>query len=83
MRVAVDTTMEGLKANGTQFAAWAESVDEVLAHHKVDLESGLSEKQVAEKRGHFGYNELQKQAGKPMWKLILEQFDDMLVKVYL
>ena len=38
---------------------------------------------MTEARETFGHNELTKQPGKPMWKLVLEQFDDMLVKVRL
>ena len=63
------------------FAAWAEPVEAVLAHHGTDADGGLTDKQIAEKRLQYGYNELTKQPGKPLWKLVLEQFDDMLVKV--
>ena len=63
------------------YAAWAYSVQEVADHYRVDLQDGLSEEQVAAAREQYGRNELQKQPGKPLWKLVLEQFDDMLVKV--
>lgn len=71
------------KAKDKPYPAWAEPVEAVLAHHDVDVEHGLSEKQVYERRKALGYNELEKQPGKPIWKLVLEQFDDMLVKVSL
>eukprot|EP00891_Asterochloris_glomerata_P005322 jgi/Astpho2/5322/fgenesh1_pm.00075_%23_6_t len=70
-------------AQRPRFPAWARSTDEVLQHYKVDLEGGLTSDQVTEARETFGHNELTKQPGKPMWKLVLEQFDDMLVKVLL
>ena len=56
-------------------------MDEVVSHYQVDVDGGLTEEQVRSSRELHGWNELEKQPGKPMWKLILEQFDDMLVKV--
>ena len=66
---------------GGSFPAWSESVEAVAAYHGTDLQVGLTEQQVAAKREQYGFNELEKQPGKPLWKLVLEQFDDMLVKV--
>ena len=63
------------------FPAWSSSVDAVAAHHRVDLHEGLSDPQIEAQRKVHGFNELLKLPGKPMWKLVLEQFDDMLVKV--
>lgn len=34
-------------------------------------------------RKDFGWNELEKEEGTPLWKLVLEQFDDTLVKILL
>lgn len=65
------------------FPAWARSVEETAKHHGVDLSRGLTEEQVAQQRAKHGWNELAKQPGKPLWRLVLEQFDDMLVKVIL
>lgn len=64
-----------------EYAAWAHSVQEVADHYQVDLQDGLTDDQVATARELFGRNELQKQPGKALWRLVLEQFDDMLVKV--
>jgi magnesium-transporting ATPase (P-type) len=36
--------------------------------------------QVAASRAKHGFNELDKEEGKPLWKMVLEQFDDALVK---
>lgn len=63
------------------YSAWAHSVDEVASHFQVDLQGGLTDEQVIVARQRYGPNELEKQPGKPLWKLVLEQFDDMLVKV--
>ena len=65
------------------YPAWVHSVQEVADHYQVDLQDGLSDDQVAVARKRFGRNELEKQPGKALWKLLLEQFDDMLVKVQL
>ena len=65
----------------TGYAAWAHSVREVADHYQVDLQDGLTNEQVASARARFGRNELDKQPGKALWRLVLEQFDDMLVKV--
>ena len=63
------------------FPAWTATVDEVAQHHGVDIATGLTEAQVDSKRAEFGYNELEKEPGKSLFALVLEQFDDMLVKV--
>ena len=34
-------------------------------------------------RARYGPNELEKEEGTPLWKLVLEQFDDLLVKILL
>ena len=63
------------------FPAWARTLGDVAAHHGVDVDRGLTTDQVASKRREYGYNELEKQPSTPLWKLVLAQFDDMLVKV--
>ena len=63
--------------------AHALEVDEVLEAIGVDPERGLRERDVAALRDKYGPNELPKEAGDPLWKLFLEQFDDPLVKILL
>ena len=65
---------------GEKYAAWTQDVSAVLSHYGVDPAKGLSEAQVKQSRAKFGFNELDKEEGKPLWKLVLEQFDDPLVK---
>ena len=65
------------------FPAWARSVDQCMHEFRVDISSGLSDVDVQKRREKHGYNELEKQKGKPTWKLVLEQFDDTLVKILL
>lgn len=45
--------------------------------------SGLTEEQVIANRAKYGPNELPTEEGKKLWELILEQFDDLLVKILL
>ena len=45
------------------------------------LSTGLRSDQVERRRAKYGLNELEKPPSTPIWKLVLEQFDDTLVKV--
>ena len=67
----------------SKFPAWARTTTQVAAHHGVDVNKGLTDKQVESQREKYGWNELDKEPGKPLWKLVLEQFDDALVKILL
>jgi len=59
------------------------SWEEATAHFQVDEERGLSTFQVEANRKKYGVNELPVEEGKTIWELILEQFDDLLVKILL
>ncbi|XP_045788225.1 calcium-transporting ATPase, endoplasmic reticulum-type [Trifolium pratense] len=65
------------------FPAWSWSVEQCLKEYSVKLDKGLSSSEVQKRREKYGWNELAKEKGKPLWKLVLEQFDDMLVKILL
>ena len=62
------------------FAPWTKTVAAVEEYFGTSLAVGLTAQKVAAARARYGYNELDKEAGKPLWKLVLEQFDDPLVK---
>ncbi|RLN32576.1 hypothetical protein BBJ28_00020362, partial [Nothophytophthora sp. Chile5] len=49
----------------------------------VTEEKGLTTAEVETLRQAHGFNELDKEEGTPLWKLVLEQFDDALVKILL
>ncbi|KAJ6878604.1 calcium-transporting ATPase 3 [Populus alba x Populus x berolinensis] len=55
--------------------AYARSITEVLDFFGVDPGKGLSDSQVALHSKIYGKN------GTPFWKLVLKQFDDLLVKI--
>lgn len=65
------------------FPAWSWSVEQCLREFSVGIDKGLSSYEVEKRRERYGWNELTKEKGKPLWRLVLEQFDDMLVKILL
>jgi magnesium-transporting ATPase (P-type) len=62
-------------------APWVRTAQQVAQDLEVSTSSGLSAAQVEQRRQQYGYNELAKEEATPLWKLVLEQFNDMLVKV--
>lgn len=66
-----------------RFPAWSWSVEQCLKEYNVKLDKGLSPYEVEKRRERYGWNELAKEKGKPLWRLVLEQFDDTLVKILL
>lgn len=65
------------------FPAWSWSIEQCLKEYNVKLDKGLSSCEVERQRERYGWNELDKEKGKPLWQLMLEQFDDTLVKILL
>ena len=65
------------------YTPWTASAPDVCAKLDVDPQTGLSETKVDTLRSSFGFNELDKEEGTPLWKLVLQQFDDLLVKILL
>jgi Ca2+-transporting ATPase len=55
----------------------------LLKHLGTDEYSGLSTEQAESCLQKYGYNELAKEEATPLWKLVLEQFEDTLVKILL
>jgi len=49
----------------------------------VNVDRGLSPSQVKSNLDKYGPNELPAEEGKSLWQLVLEQFDDLLVKILL
>ncbi|WCJ35569.1 Sarcoplasmic/endoplasmic reticulum calcium ATPase 1 [Euphorbia peplus] len=61
--------------------AYARSISEVLDYFRVDPGKGLSDSQVALHANIHGKNVLPEEKRTPFWKLVLKQFDDLLVKI--
>ena len=64
-------------------APHTKSVDAVFKHFKISEKTGLSSKQVTEAREKYGANELDEEEGKSVFAMILEQFEDLLVRILL
>ena len=63
-------------------APWTLSAQEAARALGVDPALGLDSKdEVGRRRDAVGANELSREDATPLWKLVLAQFDDMLVKV--
>ncbi|KAK1373648.1 ER-type Ca2+-ATPase 1 [Heracleum sosnowskyi] len=76
----LDTNM---MSNGVVFAAWAKDPRECEELLKVRREDGLSNEEVEKRRRLFGCNELEKHEGQSIIRLILDQFNDTLVRILL
>jgi len=61
--------------------AYAKSVAEVLEAFGVDRTKGLTDSQVEQHARLYGKNVLPQEESTPFWKLVLKQFDDLLVKI--
>ncbi|MED6232710.1 Sarcoplasmic/endoplasmic reticulum calcium ATPase 1 [Ataeniobius toweri] len=56
---------------------------ECLAFFGVNENVGLSPDQVKKNLNKYGFNELPAEEGKSIWELIIEQFEDLLVRILL
>ncbi|KAI3378378.1 hypothetical protein SNEBB_000142 [Seison nebaliae] len=61
--------------------SWTKTPTEVGRYFNLDTENGLSDGQVKEYQAKYGPNELPSEEGKTIWQLIIEQFDELLVKI--
>ncbi|XP_017461075.1 PREDICTED: calcium-transporting ATPase sarcoplasmic/endoplasmic reticulum type isoform X2 [Rhagoletis zephyria] len=61
----------------------AKTVEQALNFFGTDAERGLTLEQVKSNQKKYGPNELPTEEGKTIWQLVLEQFDDLLVKILL
>ncbi|KAL6998284.1 Calcium-transporting ATPase 1, endoplasmic reticulum-type [Sarracenia purpurea var. burkii] len=65
------------------FPAWAKEVRECEKHFKVSRISGLNSWDIEKRRQIHGFNELDKHDGPSIWSLVLDQFNDTLVRILL
>ncbi|XP_028896924.1 calcium-transporting ATPase sarcoplasmic/endoplasmic reticulum type isoform X3 [Zeugodacus cucurbitae] len=61
----------------------AKTVEQALNFFGTDAERGLTLDQIKTNQKKYGPNELPTEEGKTIWQLVLEQFDDLLVKILL
>nr|GMD24060.1 calcium-transporting ATPase 4, endoplasmic reticulum-type-like [Ipomoea batatas] len=65
------------------FPAWSKDVKECLDKFQVSLEKGLSGDEAFKRREIYGLNEFEKHEGPSIFRLILDQFNDTLVRILL
>ncbi|XP_044304039.1 sarcoplasmic/endoplasmic reticulum calcium ATPase 1 isoform X1 [Varanus komodoensis] len=63
--------------------AHAKTAEECLAYFGVSEHAGLSPEQVKKNLDKYGHNELPAEEGKSIWELVVEQFEDLLVRILL
>ncbi|KAG1926513.1 sarcoplasmic/endoplasmic reticulum calcium ATPase 3 isoform X1 [Pimephales promelas] len=63
--------------------AHTKSTSEVLANFGVNENTGLTLEQVKNNFEKYGPNELPAEEGKSLWELVVEQFEDLLVRILL
>lgn len=59
------------------------SVEECVQKFETDSTVGLDDNEIERRQKEFGKNALAEEPPTPLWKLILEQFDDYLVQLLL
>ncbi|KAF7240714.1 Sarcoplasmic/endoplasmic reticulum calcium ATPase 2, partial [Varanus komodoensis] len=63
--------------------AHTKTVEEVLVYFGVNESTGLSLEQVKKLKERWGANELPAEEGKTLLELVIEQFEDLLVRILL
>ncbi|XP_062409791.1 sarcoplasmic/endoplasmic reticulum calcium ATPase 2b [Sardina pilchardus] len=63
--------------------AHTKTVEEVYSNFNVIESTGLSLEQVKKQKEKYGPNELPAEEGKSLWELVIEQFEDLLVRILL
>ncbi|KAJ8414728.1 hypothetical protein AAFF_G00022510 [Aldrovandia affinis] len=63
--------------------AHTKTVEEVYSYFTVNESTGLALDQVKRQREKWGPNELPAEEGKSLWELVVEQFEDLLVRILL
>uniref|UniRef100_A0A7C9CXS6 P-type Ca(2+) transporter n=2 Tax=Opuntia streptacantha TaxID=393608 RepID=A0A7C9CXS6_OPUST len=69
--------------NEDSFAPWAKDVKECEEKYGVSRDLGLLSEEVERRRKIHGWNEFEKHEGPSIWRLILDQFNDTLVRILL
>ncbi|KAK1562822.1 hypothetical protein Q3G72_017652 [Acer saccharum] len=65
------------------YPAWSKDVEECEKHFQVERKFGLRSDDVERRRRIYGSNELEKHEGVSIWRLVLDQFNDTLVRILL
>ncbi|XP_074302985.1 calcium-transporting ATPase 4, endoplasmic reticulum-type-like [Silene latifolia] len=68
---------------GDSFSPWTKDVKECEEKYGVSRDVSLSSEDVEKRQRVYGLNELDKHKGGLVWRLILDQFNDTLVRILL
>ncbi|CAA2982415.1 calcium-transporting ATPase 4, endoplasmic reticulum-type-like [Olea europaea subsp. europaea] len=71
------------ESKGENYAPWSKDLGECEEKYQVRLDRGLSSADVEERRLSYGFNELEKHEGTSIFRLVLDQFNDTLVRILL
>ena len=67
----------------SKFGAHKLTVSEAAKHFETSMEKGLSSAEVEKRLAKYGSNELDDEPEKSLWERIVEQFEDILVRILL
>ena len=71
------------KMDTSKFTAHKMSVADAVKHFQTDLKKGLTSAEAAKRLEKHGPNELEAEEDKSLWESIVEQFEDILVRILL
>ena len=71
------------KMDTSKFTAHKLSVADAVKHFQTDLKKGLTSAEAAKRLEKYGPNELEAEEDKSLWESIVEQFEDILVRILL
>lgn len=71
------------KMDTSKFGVHKLTVSEAAKHFATSLEKGLSKAEVDKRLTKYGTNELDEETEKSLWERIVEQFEDILVRILL
>jgi len=71
------------KLDTSKFVAHKLTVEDAVKHFKTNLQTGLTSAEAAKRLAEHGPNELDAEEDKSLWERIVEQFEDVLVRILL
>ena len=71
------------KMDTGKFTAHRMTVAEALKKYSTNLEKGLTNAEATKRLAEYGLNELDAEEEKSLWERIVEQFEDVLVRILL
>ncbi len=60
-------------------APWSQEAEVVLTEHQVDPDQGLTPQEVKERRKQYGHNRLRTKGRRSAWRILFEQFKNIII----